>query len=50
VKVLIEHGASTDKPTTYDRITPLFIAALKGHLEIVKVLIEHGVSIDQMSK
>jgi uncharacterized protein len=43
VKVLTEHGASLDT-STYDGVTPLYMAAQQGYLEIV-VLIEHDKSI-----
>jgi ankyrin repeat protein len=47
VKVLLKNGASISKSTTCDATTPLFIAAAKGHLEIVKVLLKNGASIDK---
>ena len=32
---------------TDDGATPLFVAALKGHLEVVRLLVESGANKDQ---
>ena len=45
--LLIEAGANKDQGTTDDGSTPLFIAAQKGHLEVVRFLVESGANKDQ---
>ena len=44
---LVESGANKDQGTTDDGSTPLFIAAEKGHLEVVRFLVESGANKDQ---
>jgi len=44
VKVLLEHGASVDRPSGSDR-TALHIACVKGNLDIVSTLIDHGADL-----
>jgi ankyrin repeat protein len=44
--MLIEHGASIDKPSAVSELTPLLMAAQNGHLEVVRVLIACCGSVD----
>jgi ankyrin repeat protein len=47
--VLVEHGASIDKAGT-DGMTPLYIAAQAGYLDIVKMLLDYGAAIDKSTE
>ena len=38
---MLKHGADINKATK-DEVTPLWIAAQNGHLDIVKYLLKHG--------
>ena len=47
VKQLIDAGATVDKATTDDGLTPLYIASCKGHVDVVKRLIDAGATVDK---
>ena len=40
VHLLLEAGAETERPCKRDRNTPIYQAALEGHLEVVRLLLE----------
>lgn len=48
MRVLIRHKTNVDKLTNAqnDKITPLMLAAQKGHLDIVSLLIEHSAQVE----
>lgn len=48
MRVLIRHKANVDKLTNAqnDKITPLMLAAQKGHLDIASLLIEHSAQVE----
>lgn len=41
-RALIDHGAAVDTPMGRQRITPLMIAAIRGHVDLVRLLLAHG--------
>ena len=43
----MESGAKKDQGTADVGATPLFIAAQRGHLEVVRLLVESGANKDQ---
>jgi hypothetical protein len=45
VKASIEHGAAIESKTPYGQ-TPLYLAAMNGHEEVVRFLLEKGASTD----
>ena len=45
--VLLKAGANKDQFRTDNGATPLFIAARKGHLEVVRFLVGSGANKDQ---
>lgn len=52
VKVLLKHQVDVNKPLTAskDKMTPLMIAACKGHLEIARLLVGQKAFIEQTDK
>ncbi|TGL98038.1 hypothetical protein EHQ76_13475 [Leptospira barantonii] len=47
VKSMIQEGANMNRPFEFEKkITPLGLATLKGHTEIMKLLIENGAKAD----
>jgi ankyrin repeat protein len=47
VKIIVEQGANMDKIDS--GITPLYLASLKGRVDIVQYLVEQGASLDKAS-
>ena len=49
VKVLLKHQVDVNKPLTAskDKLTPLMIAACKGHLDIARLLVAQKAFIEQ---
>lgn len=52
VKLLLKVDVDAGRPTPakYDRINPLMIASIHGHLDIVKALVEAGVKVEAKDK
>ena len=46
VQCLLDHGADKDKAWETGA-TPLYMAAEKGHFDVVKCLVEHGADKDK---
>ena len=46
MRCLVESGANKDQGRTDTGATPLFVAADKGHLEVVRFLVESGAHDD----
>lgn len=49
-KELIEKGADVNAPDSGTGVTPLILASLRGHIEIVKLLLDNGADISATSK
>lgn len=48
VKILLNHDANTEIKEAIYGWTPLFIAAVEGHIEVVKLLVSAGSNIDEI--